>query len=719
MNDTIRVNDQWYVNASSARADSRTQVLKQGETFALFDRLGDIQPVGLGEQGLYHEGTRYLSRLELDVDGQRPLLLNSAVNRDNQGFSVDLTVPASAEVAKDTVHLRRTKVLWDGVLHERIRITNYGTTTARLRLGVLVAADYADIFEIRGRQRAQRGERLAPTRDGQAVLFRYRGLDGRTSQTRIRCDRPVRVDEAENGQYLVHELELASQQTVTLELSVACEEGKAPEQTLDFDTAVHRIGARRDHDRALVGSLYSDNEQFNEWMTRSAADLQMLVSDTPHGPYPYAGVPWFSTAFGRDGLITALQTLWLAPDLARGVLGFLTATQAEDQNAQSDASPGKILHETRDGEMARLGEVPFGRYYGSVDSTPLFVVLADAYQARSGDTAFIRQLWPALEQALHWIDRYGDLDGDGFVEYEASRHGGLTQQGWKDSADSVFHADGRSAEGPIALCEVQGYVFAAKRGAARLARLLEKPEMAARLEREADTLQQRFDTAFWRDDIASYALALDGDKTPCAVRASNAGHALWSGIALPERAGTLARTLLSTEGFNGFGIRTLAEGEARFNPMSYHNGSVWPHDNAMIAQGLARYGYQEAAIRIMTGLFEAAMHMEDYRLPELFCGFAREPSQGPTRYPVACSPQAWAAGSVFQMLQACLGLTFSAESPHLRFDHPRLPVWINHLSIQRLRVGDATLDLSLARHANDVSVNVTHREGDVKVSVLV
>ncbi|GHA96873.1 amylo-alpha-1,6-glucosidase [Modicisalibacter luteus] len=720
MDDMIRVNEQWYVNASSSRADARTRVLKHGESFALFDRLGDILPVGLGEQGLYHEGTRYLSRLELDVDGQQPVLLNSAVSRDNQRFSVDQTLASTPHIAEDTVHLRRTKTLWHGVLYERITAKNYGNDTITLRLGMTLDGDYADIFEVRGNTRPQRGTGLEPSYGEREVCLGYHGLDARLRHTRVRFDRaPQSVEPHEAGHRLVFVLTLSPHQSQALTITVACDTDDTRQQVHDFDAVMQAHETRKDRDYALIGALYSDNEQFNEWLNRSAADLHMLVSETSHGPYPYAGVPWFSTAFGRDGLITALQTLWLAPDLARGVLGYLAATQSTTENVGKDATPGKILHETRDGEMARLGEVPFRHYYGSIDSTPLFVVLAEAYYARTGDRDFIENLWPAIEQALAWIDQHGDIDSDGFIEYEASRHGGLIQQGWKDSADSVFNADGSDATGPIALCEVQGYVYAAKLGAARLAHLLGLTHQAEQLQAQAERLRQRFDEAFWCDDIGSYALALDGNKRPCKIRSSNAGHALWSGIALPSRAARLAETLLNDKSFNGFGIRTVAEGEARFNPMAYHNGSIWPHDNAMIAQGLARYGQHAAAVRVITGLFDAAMHMEDFRLPELFCGFAREPGQGPTRYPVACSPQAWAAGAVFHLLQACLGLHFSADAPRLRFDHPLLPTWINTLEIRSLRVGHAVLDLALARHENDVSVNVKRKQGDIQVSVLV
>ncbi|HWA99260.1 MAG TPA: amylo-alpha-1,6-glucosidase [Pirellulales bacterium] len=708
----------YHVLAASSVADERTRVLKHGDTFAVFDHYGDIKPGGLGEQGLYHEGTRFLSCWLLVLDGGRPFFLGSTVRDENDQLTVALTNPdlvhaGKVRVALGALHLALRKILWKATCYQQLRIKNHGLERVTFSLTVHFAADYADIYEVRGLKRKSRGEDLPAELTDERVILGYRGLDGVARRTELQfTPRPASLTD----RACRFELVLDPQQELAINIAIGCHCQSVDRRLLAFDDA--RAEAEADLDRANAWSchLQSSNAQVNAWISRAVSDLHMMTTELPTGPYPYAGVPWFNTPFGRDGIITALECLWLRPELARGVLAYLAATQATEIVPEQDAEPGKILHETRNGEMAALKEMPFGRYYGSVDATPLFVLLAGQYYERTADWAFIEQLWPHVEAALGWIDHYGDRDGDGFVEYQRQSGDGLVHQGWKDSDDAIYHADGSLATGPIALCEVQGYVFAARLAGATLAGALGLTHRATELTRQAEAIAKQFEQAFWSERLSTYALALDGEKRPCLVRSSNAGHCLFTGIASAEHAERVVRTLLGPDSLSGWGVRTIAAGEPRFNPMGYHNGSVWPHDNAMIAQGFARYGLAAEATRLFAGLFGASLYFDLHRMPELFCGFAKEAGEGPVLYPVACTPQAWAAASVFLLLQACLGLTVSGLDRHIYLDRPSLPGSLDELRVHNLDVNGSTVDLLLVRHKHDVGVSVLRRDGDIRVT---
>ncbi|MCC7423624.1 MAG: amylo-alpha-1,6-glucosidase [Planctomycetaceae bacterium] len=710
----------YHILAASSPADDRTRVLKHGDTFAVFDHHGDIKPGGLGEEGLYHEGTRFLSALILELEGSRPFFLSSTVRNENDQLNVALTNPdivreGRLEHPLGTLHLAIKKYLWQGVCYQELRIRNHSLDPVETRLTLHFAADFADIFEVRGMQRTARGMLLSPERTDDSVVLGYCGLDNIIRRTRIAFSpRPTELTDAAASL----QLSLQPQEERVYSISVACERDSCRPTVLRFEEAHDAAQADLDRYSAWSCHVRSSSGQVNAWLDRADADLHMMTTQLPTGPYPYAGVPWFNTPFGRDGILTALECLWLKPELARGVLTYLAERQATDLIPDQDAEPGKILHETRNGEMARLKEMPFGQYYGSIDSTPLFVLLAGAYFERTGDRQFVQSLWPNIEGALAWIDDYGDRDGDGFIEYQRQSDSGLLHQGWKDSDDAVFHADGTPACGPIALCEVQGYVYAARWGAAIIAHALGHGKLAEQLRWSAENLRKQFEQSFWCEEIGTFALALDGDKRPCRVRSSNAGQCLFTGIARAEHAERIAQTLLAPESFSGWGVRTIATCESRYNPMGYHNGAVWPHDNAVIAMGLARYGLTDEASRIWTGLFEASLHFDLHRMPELFCGFPRSRGEGPVPYPVACAPQAWAAASVPALVQACLGLEINALESQITSTRPQLPTTLNELRLHNLRVGDATVDLLLVRHEHDVSLSVLRREGNVQILVV-
>jgi glycogen debranching enzyme len=715
---TIEANSETAFAITATQPARPPRALKYGDTFVVFDSRGDIGTPADRSSGLFHTDTRHLSRLELLVDDKPPLLLGSNLRDDNSAFFVDLTNPDLMDgqhvvLEKDRVHILRTIFLWRETAYQRLGVRNYGDAAINIRLTILFDSDFVDLFEVRGARRERRGTATAELKNDSRVLLAYVGLDAKVRRTALNFDPPPSHLTTNAA---VYELRLEPGETRPIFLAVSCENTDAP--PLPFMRGL--IAARREMREQTRGrtAVETSNDRFNEILCRSAADLAMLMTDTPQGRYPYAGIPWYSTTFGRDGLITALQMLWWSPEVARGVLRRLAAYQAKTSNPLADAEPGKILHEMRGGEMAALNEVPFGLYYGSVDATPLFVLLAGLYAERTGDLGTIVELWPNIEAALAWIDGPGDSDRDGFVEYKRATNQGLQNQGWKDSHDAIFHADGRLAQGEIALVEVQGYVYAAKWMAARCAKRIGFDDLARKLAAEAGRLAERFEAVFWCPDIETYALALDGNKQPCKVRTSNAGQVLFTGIAAPHRAMHVARGLLQPNFFSGWGIRTVATGEPRFNPMSYHDGSVWPHDNALIALGLARYECKDAIDTLFTGLFNAATYMDHRRLPELFCGFQRKRGHGPTLYPVACSPQAWASATPFTLLEASLGLEFDPFKGEIRLRNPRLPKFLDEVTLRDLRLASSSVDLRVRRHGDTVSLDTPRISGDIRVSVV-
>ncbi|MBZ0220969.1 MAG: amylo-alpha-1,6-glucosidase [Candidatus Methylomirabilis sp.] len=715
-----RIKDSFFIVATSTIIDPFRLIQKDGEIFGIYDRFGDILPLGKREQGVYYKGTRYLSHYELRINGMRPLFLSSNMDEDNFLMTVDLTNPdiysgGELLLRRDSVHLLRARLLSGTRVLEHIRVRNFAEEDAAFVLELGADSDFEDIFEVRGLKRAGRGALHEPEYGKKEFRLSYDGLDSVRRTTAFTFSRgPDRM----SGNTFVFSLTLKPNQIEEIYVTAECVEGYSGKDGRGY-VEVLRDSRKRLRSRRKSGvEIFTSNEHFNISIRRSLADIEMMLTETPKGLFPYGGIPWYCTPFGRDGIITALECAWIKPDIAAGALKYLSHMQASEVDEKKAAEPGKIMHETRHGEMAALGEIPFGLYYGSVDATPLYIILAGVYWRRTGDTALIRKLWKSIAAALSWLDEYGDADGDGFLEY-SPHAGGLRNQGWKDSQDSVFHRDGRLAEGPIALCEVQAYFYAAKKEAAALSRLMGDDAQADRLRKEAEDLKKSFNEAFWDEEMGTYVLALDGKKKPCRVVSSNAGHALFAGIADPQKARSVADLLLSESVFSGWGIRTIGDGEKRYNPMSYHNGSVWPHDNALTAFGLAAYGFTEHFNKVFMGIFDAALMSDLQRLPELFCGFQRRNGMAPTQYPVACAPQTWASGALLLMLHASLGIYFEADKSMIIFKEPELPSFLTSVYLKNLPVAPRkTVDILISRYGEDVTIEALKKPEDVHILII-
>ncbi|HEX5828857.1 MAG TPA: glycogen debranching N-terminal domain-containing protein [Candidatus Limnocylindrales bacterium] len=722
------------------------QVLKQGNLFLLTDPFGDVHPDTRG-LGLYEGDTRRLSCSILRVNGQRPVLLQASAGGNYTG-TIQLTNPRIERNLADKVHpedalatqklgIGRHRLLTGDVLEERVTLVNYAEESHEIEIELEFAADAADIFEVRGWTRPARGAHLPVALRGDRMTFRYDALDGVRMETHLAFTEawaeagPVDPEIAggANAGWVraCWRWELATGEARELRWTAWTTERPTPAGA-DHPEALFPPSPRVDEDpiaasyRAWTSGfteIRTDNELFNLSIIRSADDLRLLLNDGPGDGDRYlaAGVPWFTTLFGRDALITAFQALAVRPQLAIDTLETLAALQGDADDPERDMEPGKILHELRTGEMARNGETPHTPYYGTADATPLWLILLGATYDWTGDRAVVDRLWPNALRALEWIDAYGDRDGDGFVEYERRSDRGLLNQGWKDSSDGIRDRHGRLAHTPIALAEVQGYVFDAKRRMAALARLRGDAELAGRLEGDAEALRRRFEDAFWSDEQGMYAMALDGSKARMDAIGSNAGHCLWSGLVAPERAARVVQRLMAPDMFSGWGVRTYAAGQVGYNPIGYHTGTVWPHDVSLIAAGFKRYGFHDEANLLCGRIFEASQHFPEFRLPELFCGFDRDVSPVPVPYPVACSPQAWAAGSVFLFLETMLGLRPHAAARELELARPELPAWLTKVTVRNLRVGDGDVDLLFHRWRGGTSAEVIRKSQDLSVTI--
>ncbi|MCM2278473.1 MAG: hypothetical protein NDJ89_10405 [Oligoflexia bacterium] len=714
--------------------------IKDNSAFAVVDPLGESPRLysQSSELGFYCNDTRYLGVWEMTFNGERPVSLAHEHRFGGHTVVVSMAnrdlpeLDGKGRIPRDTLLVRRVLSLVEDALFETVEVKNFDSRPHALQIEQWIGTRFDDVFEVRGYPRPRRG-RMLPLQEARgrsaaagmpSTVFQYEGLDGRVRRTyvyRLFAAEKIRVSPALAGYFT--RVEVPAKGIVSLRTVVSfdresdcCLLGRPYEEVSVPEKM--RLLVNRAVTSPFTGlSIETDHEIVSRAIRNAQDDIFMLLTEEPSELlYPYAGIPWFSAPFGRDGMITAYQMLPWYPNLAKGVLQYALQRLGDRVDPFTDEQPGKVFHEMRRGEMALTREVPFIPYYGSVDSTPLCLILLHEYVRWTGDVGSLREWWPDALRALAWINRWGDSDRDGFLEYAKQSPNGLVNQGWKDSHDSIMHADGRFARAPIRLCEVQGYAFRARMGMSELARLLGRQELSSRLRLEALELKARFMDRFWNEERKFVYLALAGaESEPCQVLASNMGHCLWTQVLEPAQARAVASHLMSDALFSGYGIRTLADTEIAYNPLSYHNGSVWPHDNSLIMEGFRNYGFTGELDRLAVALIEVLETSEDFRLPELFCGFRKRGNTPPVPYEVACKPQAWAAGSVFLMLRSLLGIGVQPEQNYLVCRSPLLTRKLRHVEIRGLRGRDWEIDLAFRRGAPGTTVEVLRRSGKVRV----
>jgi glycogen debranching enzyme len=713
-------------------------VIKDENVFLVTSPDGGI-PLGHGHGfGLYYHDCRYLRGYELCIADQSPTVLAStAAKGDSAVFQLanqDIHTAEGQLIPKETIGVKWARALDGSVpeLHDSFTFENFGLSDVKFPVSLAFGAQFEDVFAVRGLFSEKLGDVRAPEWQDGALVLAYDGADGRLRSATIELSPEPAKRERCGARF---EIDLPSRARVTLDVSIRLQDvpeagadgGPASQPTTRPGKILHgdrlrgtveKPGEERKHDARMGTSVHSDSLLLNAVVGRSLGDLEMLISSIDGQEFFAAGIPWFATLFGRDSIVTALQTLAYEPAIARHTARLLAHYQGDRVDDWRDEQPGKILHSLRVGEMARLGEIPHTPYYGSVDATPLFLILIGRYTAWTGDLELFESLRDSVELALHWMSTWADKNQDGYIEYASTSERGLINQGWKDSGDAIVDSDGHLADPPIALVEVQGYAYQARTLIADLYMRTGEAERAKQLRGEAAALRERFNRDFWMEKEKFYALALEKGDAQLTVISSNPGHALWAGIADDDKARAVAERLMQPDMYNGWGIRTLSHHAKRYNPVGYHLGTVWPHDNSIIAVGFRRYGFDVEAHRILSGLVEAAMHFNGYRLPELFAGFAREEYDYPVRFPVACHPQAWAAGSIPYLIEAMLGLSPDAFEKRLRVVRPLLPDFVNHMEIRDLAVGAARVSLRFERTPeNTTAVTVLRTDGELEVVV--
>lgn len=702
-----------YQHAEPRKVNNLTLI--DGKTFLATTFAGDIMPPGAPDAGFFHDDTRFLSRLELRVGGYRTVVLSSSTEQ-TFASQIELTTGRSTlrdsyEIPENTVHIRREQLLSSNVLFDHLTFENFNFSDLELIIELVYEADFMDVFQVRGVARQELGHYYKPLVHRDSIVFYYRGRDGVARETLIHLSpEPEQID----GTTASWRLKLPPFKRFQIQTTIAplVEDKHSHTGRADFAQSLRSRREAFAEWQAKSTHFESSNRIFDQMIASCVSDFHALQIPDGREHVIAAGIPWFATLFGRDSLIAAYQSLLLNPQLACDTLRVLARYQGKEKDEWRDEEPGKILHEYREGEMTGAQEVPFGPYYGSVDATPLWLILLSETFNWTANENLIKDMLPHAHRALEWIDNYGDLDGDGFVEFLRRSPRGLVNQGWKDSWDANLHRDGKVAEPPIALCEIQGYVYEAKYRMASILRSFGEIRTADKLRKDAVDLARRFERAFWMPQRDFYAMALDRDKRQLQVVSSNPGHLLFTRMLPQDRARVIAQRFMEQDMFSGWGCRTMSRDERVFNPLSYHRGSVWPHDNSIVAHGMALCEFRDASLRIFTGLFQAALNFRDYRLPELFCGIERRDYDEPVQYPVSCSPQAWASGAIFLLLTSVLGIRPSATRKELNIVNPTLPSWLDYLNIRNLRIGGSRVGLDFTRRGDRTFCNVVDIHGD-------
>ncbi|WP_059172578.1 amylo-alpha-1,6-glucosidase [Bacillus sp. FJAT-27445] len=683
------------------------RVIKENDLFLLTDSKGDIpvdHPYGLG---LYTKDTRFLSMLNLYINGEEPILLSSDA-AENYMAKILLTNPHMENnkrliLWRESVEIERTRFISNNVLYETIKVKNYFPKPVSFDITLEMDVDFKDMFIIRGFQNGKVGSRTGQKFSGNSLVFGYEGSDQLTRKTVVGWDREAKSVEEEGRVTFEFTLGHCEEDTVTIFIQPEIGDSN-PVNPLPSAKALAQLNKSYKMWAQETTKVKTDFAPLQTLVDRGIDDLRILLTDVGFGPFLVAGLPWFGVPFGRDSIIAALQMLAFNPQIAKGTILTMANYQGTKLDPWRDEQPGKIMHEIRYGELASTGQIPFTPYYGTIDATPLFLILVKEYVNWTGDYEILADIETHIESALNWIDAFGDRDGDQFIEYHQEASKGIANQGWKDSGDSIVHRNGDYAKSPIALSEVQGYVYQAKTGIADLYEHIGKNEQAEKLRLDAQKLMNKFHEAFWMDDQEFYAIALDAEKKQVGTITSNPGHLLYSGILNQEQSEAVSNMLLSPKMFSGYGIRTMGEGEAGYNPMSYHDGSVWPHDNSLILLGLSKTGHQDKANTVIGGLIKASEYFEYNRLPELFCGYDSSLGKA-VKYPVACSPQAWAAGTPLVFVQTILGLFPDSVKKEISLSPQLLPE-MNELAAYNIRIGEGLLSIKLNRSNEGTKVNI-------------